>query len=926
MSSVLSRSVSRWADSATRGVSFLLLMVLPILVPWFAVDRVLLDQEQETVTRQTDALDRHLQLVRFASDPEERFSHAFRQCFRGLERNGFRPSRGGSLPVTFPKSLGVKVVFFSTDGVLHLPPGIRVESRSVLTRLWEELLVESSDSRPKPIYQRIFGKRFTVNTLRSRPAAPYEIGPGNTDGIVIWKRGPGRSGLLAYILRPPDEFENLVEFLRGVGRSGTWILFSPQSHRWMVRGKGKWEDWRKALVSAGRSGLNAFDANGHLCRLFRLPGGTWIMRALPRAGDRYQRFRERVSIMGLVVLLAGWGLWQTGFWSPLQRSPLPVRLSLLFSLALLVPAGLLLAVGVRSFGERATLLEREAHERNLSRLQEMDDAVRWRTERLQNFFRKLRDHPSIQAGKSEASDRLCRRLWDTRRIANLGTRDIENRILSRWPPEDLLAEYAGTISTLAMERFLGIEPPPSRSPLESLSKAVFSSRRLGFGLLQDHPDHLRFLQAGKERNFIFWDIQPPSQKRKAVFFLTGQGRETDKFFFLSGSLASGVYAFDKSLGQWFPAPPAVPGLKKLVSEAIAGNQSVAGHARSKGRSLLVSAFPSGLLQDVAYLTWYDLEPVRKAIGQVRLLFWGGVALALVLSLLVARLTSHALLRPVREITSGIQALEGGNLAFRLPDLGQDEFGRLGKAFNAMLAERQDLDMARVVQQRIIPSRPPDFPGYRIAFRYQSMVEVGGDYLDLLPLPDQRLLLVLGDVTGHGVSAALLTTMAKTVALISARKNDGLPRFLDRMNAMLYSVVKKKKLATMVAGILDGRNHTLTWTSAGHPAPLFCLGGKGPEYVKLINYPIGSRKKAEWKLAVQPLAPGDTVVCYTDGVTEAINDTQKMFGFEGLQETVGKAPAGDPEAIVEACFRRVGEHMAGHPNTDDVTVLAISRSI
>ncbi len=931
-------SLPSLAGSTPRALSFLLILVLPILFLSWAVDRAFLEQEGEVVTRQAETLDRHLALALFSSSVKERFARAFSSFFRRLSRRGFRKDSYDGSRFPFPAILDSRVAFFSTDGELQLVPGVNLESRYAISRLWEELVSGEQVSRFGLLYQEIFGKRFSVDLIKRRPGIPIEIGPGNGDGYLIWKRGKGKSGLLAYFPRLPDAFENLADFLRGLERvrpgidssglatpRGVWALVEPATRRWMALGGIGWRNWRGPLLQACRSGQTLFTANDKLCRVIRLPEGIWMLRALPRADDRIRVFRESFLALAAVIFLIGWGVWQTGAWFRLSGSPLSFRLSLLFSVAVLIPSGLLFALGVSSFREHSAVLAQEAHDRNLARLEGLDDEVRWRYERMLAFCREIRDHLAKKTGDASFTEKLFKRAVTADRIFYLETRDRDSRIISQCPRDDALLVYGGIVCSLAMERYLGIAPTGTLSPLESMARSVYSSHRLGFADVLDHPDTLNPITVGKERNLSYWDFLSPSPGRKTAYLMTVQSRESDKVQFLNRRLASDVFAFDQSLVRWFPKSPPVPGLKKLVAQALAGDRSLNGRVEFEGRSLLVSVFPSAALPDVGFLTWCDLGPIDAAIGQARLLFWGSAGFALVLALLIARITSGALLKPIREITSGIQALEAGRLTFRLPNLGQDEFGRLGQAFNALLAERQDLDMARALQQRIIPARPPVLPGYRIAFWYQSMTEVGGDYLDLFPLPDHRLLFVVADVTGHGVSAALMTTMAKTVSMASARKDDGLPRFLDRMNAMVMSVVKKKKIMTLVAGILDWKSHCLTWASAGHPYPLFRPRGAPPHFLESVQYPIGLRRKVDWKVNTQSFAPGDSFLAYTDGITEAVNPGKKMLGFGGLLEAVGKAPGQAPEAIIETCCRRVEEHLAGQPKTDDVTILAISRT-
>lgn len=241
--------------------------------------------------------------------------------------------------------------------------------------------------------------------------------------------------------------------------------------------------------------------------------------------------------------------------------------------------------------------------------------------------------------------------------------------------------------------------------------------------------------------------------------------------------------------------------------------------------------------------------------------------------------------------------------------------------------QQELDFARQVQIGFLPTDPPQMASYRFYHYYEAAQEVGGDYFDYVWLPGGNLAIALGDVAGKGVPAALL--MAKLSAMVehAVLTEAGTAAALTHLDRELDHTVHEHHFITCVLGILDGRSHELTLANAGHPPPLLRRRRSG-EVVHLAEQksglPLGVAPDIAYDETNTTLEPGDMVVLYSDGVTEAKNDRAKLYELERLAAAVASGPT-EVGCLGQAVLDDVHRFVAGHDQSDDITLICFGRT-
>ena len=236
---------------------------------------------------------------------------------------------------------------------------------------------------------------------------------------------------------------------------------------------------------------------------------------------------------------------------------------------------------------------------------------------------------------------------------------------------------------------------------------------------------------------------------------------------------------------------------------------------------------------------------------------------------------------------------------------------------------RELKLARDVQTGFLPKRRPNTDGYEFFDYYKPANHVGGDYYDYLELPDGRLAIIVADVVGHGIAAAL--TMSKLSAAVKfslgARLNPA--EMLQSLNFNLTESEFDGRFITVSMAILDPREHTVTISSAGHEAPIWKSSGDAVSRpgAEISGYPLMVEDEPEYEQTTIELQPGDVIAFFTDGLTDAMTETEQ-FGTKRVEDHMRNATSA---AVGNEIISDVETFVGGKPSFDDMCLVCISRN-
>jgi PAS domain S-box-containing protein len=235
---------------------------------------------------------------------------------------------------------------------------------------------------------------------------------------------------------------------------------------------------------------------------------------------------------------------------------------------------------------------------------------------------------------------------------------------------------------------------------------------------------------------------------------------------------------------------------------------------------------------------------------------------------------------------------------------------------------QEMHIARLIQQTLLPKSLPGLPGYEVAAYYQPARQVGGDFYDFLPLPDGQLGLIVGDVSGKGVPAALV--MAITRTMLQATYRLGSPgEILEQVNTSLYQDIPPNMYVTCLAALLDSRTGRLQYANAGHDLP-YLRHADGVSKLRATGMPLGLMPGMGYEQKEITLMPGDSLLLYSDGLVEAHDPQREMFGFPRVQGFVGAHPGG--ATLIDSLLAELGRFTGEvWEQEDDITLVTLQRA-
>ncbi|MEO7421177.1 MAG: SpoIIE family protein phosphatase [Ornithinibacter sp.] len=236
---------------------------------------------------------------------------------------------------------------------------------------------------------------------------------------------------------------------------------------------------------------------------------------------------------------------------------------------------------------------------------------------------------------------------------------------------------------------------------------------------------------------------------------------------------------------------------------------------------------------------------------------------------------------------------------------------------------QELEVARLIQQNFLPKELPDLPGWEIAALYRPAREVGGDFYDVIPLPDGQVGFVIGDVTDKGVPAALVMAATRSVLRASAQRLVDPAVVLERVNEHLCPDMPAKMFVTCLYGVLQPDTGHFRFANAGHDLP-YVKTADGSVELRARGMPLGLMTGMSYEEKATILAPGDTLLLHSDGIVEAHDPQGTMFGFPRLKEAVAHHRGGGE--LIELVLADLREHTgAGAEQEDDITMLTLARA-
>lgn len=253
-----------------------------------------------------------------------------------------------------------------------------------------------------------------------------------------------------------------------------------------------------------------------------------------------------------------------------------------------------------------------------------------------------------------------------------------------------------------------------------------------------------------------------------------------------------------------------------------------------------------------------------------------------------------------------------------------ENARLYEEEQVLQSVERELELAARIQRDLLPHKVPDIPGYDLAGLTVPARVVGGDYYDFIGRSGESLTICLGDVSGKGLPAALLMASLQATVRGHALSSPSPAACLEFANRLLHEHTDPSTFVTLFCGVLDPASATLTYAMAGHERPILRSADGRVSRLAESGIVLGFNAQASYSETDVPIEPGDTLLLFSDGVTEAMAEDGSLFGEERFLSVVESAVEASARDLIAAIIGAVSDHAGGREQSDDLTLVALRR--
>lgn len=320
---------------------------------------------------------------------------------------------------------------------------------------------------------------------------------------------------------------------------------------------------------------------------------------------------------------------------------------------------------------------------------------------------------------------------------------------------------------------------------------------------------------------------------------------------------------------------------------------------------------------------------QKLTLQLGMLAFLGVVAAAIVNVVVWRVVS----RPLRHMARTVDVIARGQFGVQVETSHSRELTELATSVNLMSRaldatenqRRRVMESARVIQEHLLPQEVR-IPGLAVCHDYQPADDIGGDYYDLLPLANGSWLLVVADVVGHGVPAAMATALLKALLLCASDHSHAPEDILQQVNRRFVSLLPVGRFVTVLVAIWHPETRQLVYVNAGHPPGLAWNPQSGFRELASTAMPVGILDDVVYQPQELRLATDDRMVWFTDGLIEAFSPTGEMFGMERLRQLIIEHATCPLEQLQSAILTAVRAFAGDKPLADDLTLLVFGSDV
>ncbi|HOT29093.1 MAG TPA: SpoIIE family protein phosphatase [Candidatus Ozemobacteraceae bacterium] len=923
---------------------------LPAVSGYIAVGKLLEHGASSRVDRLGNRLRERLIRIADASSDESFYFTVFNRLFSTMRASSGNDDSSLSANIESVRRLcGGDVSVFRFDGNgEYLPiPRYAPPNRYIVGKIWDILAEtaayrEGDEQRLQKKIQTLLGSEANAGGMKKSEGQPISLKKSGTSGYFYWRRFTPRSKAgIAIVAFPILKTHQILARLRGrTGPMGPGDLklayWSHDSNKPLfISGS----EARFSIVrdSMEKSSVETLVENGRIWSHLTTVSGVFLASfPLGDAGKGVGHGMLNLLmtlVMGLLLMF----LFRPEF--DLKRIYLKIgnKLLAILLVAIAFPTVCLLLVGVIAIDAHERVLLTRLKKDQVVRLSAIEDDFRSESKVFAENCRALLGK-SIESWSPESFAAHCASLMEAGEAVRIELRALDGEPLfirdtGGWfagleKTQDAYSRHQINKTLSDRQKREGI---PLKRPLDNFLSDAFETEGFGFERITRAPDTVHSYKVGLNEMFWYWSpIDVPGHP--AAMLNIFQAKNLARARFLQRVVRRAdpdlgiLGAYDENRRQWLnPTITRLADVDAAMRAAILEGKPRMQTIAGKNRRYHALAFPGTVLSPFSMIVLTDERLIGDRIRAMHLSLALGMLAIFAVAIAIARLLTQAFLVPVLELDRGMQRLQQHRSDAAVSIEAGDEFGELGVSFNRMVEDLKEMNLAKTIQESLFPQQKQDIPGYGMGVFNLAATDLGGDYCDYVRIGPDRFLFLIGDVSGHGTSAALCMAMAKAAVFKAGREGLAFSEIPKTISSLLLRILRRKKMMTMLFVLLDTATGTLEMINAGHNWPVIVRRDGRLEEFKIIGLPLGVResvKKEQVQTAV--LEPGDFLFAYTDGLPECHDPKGNQFGHEAMYLELSKLAGLGPEKVIarmESVFR---QFLAGGAQQDDMTILVVRR--
>ena len=942
--------LKRWFSLFIRhGAPIGLFMLLPLLVALYLGYNVISSERDKHVSELSENIENSLTDIESEMAPESFLLKVGRGAWYKLNQEKVSIQDFSAYYRRLPTILGElpDIYIFDKNGILITPNEFKLKSRFIATKIWETLNCDYEENsnkanKMKKQLKSFLGNEFKLSQFIDGRDNLFNIIVNTKPGYVYWMNSKDNSkeGIMVVFWDIPSEKLRLnciieryaSKFDNGFARNLVGDI------KPFADFKSKTTDYESVFMEAALIGQNTryIDSDGLVWNSVKY-NDTWLLAALKSKALAYDSYLKRfiafIIFLGLIIGAAYiWSEKKEDFYLSIR-----VKLVSLFLIAVLTPVMGFTFMGYQYIGDMRNNLQASAWNNGRDLLLDIDRELGHSGNVFRDDFRTIaadfQNYDKNPVIKDEFNSNLQKLElgYIERRLASDASLvgQLNNLILIEG-----ITDVAEAFAKCCIDTMLNTN---LMEGMDNGLRSAMTSPECGLTSFWARPDNVQDFVFGNNEYYLYWGFRQNEKKETEYVFIL---RQTGKVLreYLRKRLTECksnpkekdylIAACNDRNGEWFPDNSLASLLKVPARRIQSMERNIETHIKLGTKHYLLTAIKSKKLRGYSFYALYPYDNVENALTNIKRYITAGVIFFIVMALAIGMVLSETFLYPVKRLGDGVKALKARNSSFRIEALQNDEFGDLALSFNKMISDLKEMELAKYIQEALLPSALPKINGYELSFNNRMASAVGGDYFDVMLLDENHLCIIIGDVSGHGVASALVMAIAKAVLYHGFKETRDLIELFSDLNSVINTYFGKppvKKMITLFATIIDLSTGKAIFTDAGHNFPMKVATDGNVSEISMTGLPVGIVKKMKRQHTDEfTIEKGETIVFYTDGIVEVTGRSTEQYGYDRFKANLSEMSAESAEFIMNSLFARYDSWLAGTEPDDDVTCLVLKR--